>query len=57
MTLTLANQVISDINSKMKIEVKHIGHVERFNGVDIDQRCGYIKLHNTTYIDRLILQH
>ena len=53
----LANQVIKDINSKMSIEVKHLGQVERFNGVDIDQRREYVKIHNTTYIDKLIQQH
>ena len=49
---SLANQVIEDINSKMKIEIKHLDHIERFNGVDIDQRKEYIKLHNRTYIEK-----
>ena len=40
----------------MKIVVNHLGHIETFNGVDIDQRCEYIKLHNNTNIDKLILQ-
>lgn len=54
---TIANQVINDINSKMTIEIKHLGSVSRFNGVDIDQRREYVKLHNQTYINKIIAQH
>ena len=53
----LAKQVIKDINSKMTIDVKELGVVQRYNGVDIQQTREYIKLHNTTYIDKLIATH
>ena len=33
----LADVVIEDINSKMSIEIKHLGVVSRYNGVDINQ--------------------
>ena len=43
----LANQVIADINSKMKIEVKHLDHIERYSGVNIDQRHGLSSFKST----------
>ena len=54
---TTAATVINDINSKMSIDVKELGMIERFNGVDVEQRREYIKLHNHTYISKLIQQH
>ena len=41
----------------MTIDVKELGLIERYNGVDVEQTQQYIKLHNTTYIDKLIEQH
>ena len=52
-----AATVINDINSKIYIDVKELGMIERFNGVDVEQRKEYIKLHNKTYISKLIQQH
>ena len=51
-----ATDVIKSINSKMTIDVKELGMIDRFNGVDILQTRDYIKLFNATYI-RKILQH
>ena len=53
----LAKTVIADINSKMSIDVKELGLISRYNGVDIEQSREYIKLHNTTYINKLLDQH
>ena len=53
----LADTVIQDINSKMSIEIKHLGVITRYNGVDIDQRREFIQLHAATYINKLITQH
>ena len=52
-----ASQVIRDINSKMTIDVKELGIVNRYNGVDVEQTQEYIRIHNTTYINKLIEQH
>ncbi len=52
-----AQHVIKAINDKMTISVKDLGLIDRFNGVDITQRREYIKLHNTTYINKLIAHH
>ena len=53
----LANQVITAINDSMSIEVKHLGLITRYNGVDITQTRLYIKISNATYIDKIMLNH
>ena len=55
--LTTAQQVIHDINSKMTINVKVLGTIDRFNGVDVLQTKHYIKLYNETYINKIINSH
>ena len=40
----------------MKIKVKPLGIIDRFNGVDVSQTRQYIKISNKTYITK-ILQH
>jgi deoxyuridine 5'-triphosphate nucleotidohydrolase len=52
-----AQDVISQINSKMTIEVKELGTIERFNGIDVDQTRDYIKLSNGTYIRKILRNH
>ena len=53
----LAKQVIKDINNKMAISVKELGLIKQYNGVDIEQTREYVKIHNTTYINKLLAQH
>ena len=52
-----AKQVIADINSKMTIDVKQLGIIDRFNGVDVTQTKHYIKLSNRTYIEKFLQRH
>ncbi|GFH58223.1 hypothetical protein CTEN210_14699 [Chaetoceros tenuissimus] len=56
-TKDIATQVISDINSKMSIDVKELGVISRYNGVDVSQTRHYIKLSNCTYIDKISKNH
>ena len=51
----LATQVIEDINSQMKINVKKLGSISRFNGIDVSQSRYYIKIFNKTYIEKICL--
>ncbi len=53
----LARKVISDIDSSMSIEVKYLGLISRYNGVDVTQTRQYIKISNATYIDKILLNH
>jgi hypothetical protein len=49
-----AHDIISKINDKMTIQVKELGMIDRFNGVDILQTKDYIKLYNRTYIEKIL---
>ena len=40
----------------MTIDVKELGMIHRFNGVDIMQSKHYVKLYNRTYINKMILK-
>ena len=52
-----ASAVIQSINSKMTINVKNLGLITRFNGIDILQSKHYVKLYNTTYINKILTRH
>jgi hypothetical protein len=41
----------------MTIQVKQLGLISRFNGVDIAQTRYFIKLYNRTYIDKILVRH
>ena len=53
----VAQACIQAINSKMTIEVKELGLISRFNGIDVDQTRDYIKLSNATYINKILGNH
>ena len=42
---------------KNDIDVKELGLINNKNGVDVEQTCEYIHLHNTAYINKLLEQH
>ena len=52
-----AHDVISSINAKMTIDVKELGTIDRFNGVDITQTRNFIKLSNATYLKKILRHH
>ena len=52
-----ASKVINAINSKMTINVKDLGMITRFNGIDILQSRHYVKLYNQTYINKILARH
>jgi hypothetical protein len=54
---TTAIDVIKEIDKYMSIEIKDLGQLERYNGVDIIQTKHYIKLNNPTYITKIINEH
>ena len=53
----MAKDFIATISTKLSIEIKYLGLLQRFNGVDIDQTSEYIKIHCTTYIDKILSEH
>jgi hypothetical protein len=52
-----AIEVINAIDKEMKIKIKDLGRLTRYNGVDITQSADYIKIHNETYINKIIEGH
>jgi hypothetical protein len=50
-------EVINAIDKEMKIKIKDLGRLTRYNGVDITQSADYIKIHNETYINKIIEGH
>ena len=52
-----AKSVITTINDKMTIDVKELGLISRFNGVDVTQTRHYIKLSNAVYMEKILRNH
>ena len=52
-----ARDVIESINNEMTIDVKELGMISRFNGVDILQSRNFIRLSNETYLRKIFLHH
>jgi hypothetical protein len=45
--------LLTAINDKMRIEVKHLGLIDRFNGLDIQQTRYYVKLTCEKYLKKI----
>ena len=54
---TTAEHTIKTIGSCMKSPIKHEGLTEIFNGVNVDQKRDYIKVHCKTYLERVMKRH
>ena len=49
--------IFNAINAKMTIEIKELGLISRFNGMDVQQTQHYIKLSNAVYINKILKNH
>lgn len=56
-TQQLALHVIQQVNQHMRIEVKQLGIIERFNGVDVHQTRYFIKLTCEKYLFNMLKHH
>ena len=54
---SISNAIINDINSHMSVDIKYLGLVSSFNGVNILQTDKYIKARGTTYIKKIYEGH
>jgi dUTP pyrophosphatase len=52
-----ARTLIDSINAKMRIEVKHLGLIDRFNGMDVHQTRHYMKITCEKYLYKMIKSH
>ena len=48
------SDIISNINSKLSMQIKSLGVINRFNGVDIAQTKDYINIYNKAYIRKIL---
>jgi len=53
----VAMNLITAINEQMRIEVKHLGLVDHFNGLDIQQTRFYVKISCEKYLKKMIRGH
>jgi hypothetical protein len=52
-----AHDIINKINAELSIPVKNQGLIEWYNGVDIEQTKYYVRLHATTYFNKMLKNH
>ena len=52
-----AMALINAVNDKMRIEVKHLGLIDRFNGMDNHQTRYYVKITCEKYLYKMIKGH
>jgi hypothetical protein len=56
-TKAITEALISEINSKMRIDLKALGLIDRFNGIDIHQTWHYVKITCEKYLYKMLKQH
>ena len=54
---SICKEIINLIDAEMTIDIKDLGLVDRFNGLDITQTRDYVKISNATYIQKIINEH
>ena len=53
----ICDAIIQYINAKMTMDVKGLGTIGRFNGMDIEQTKWYVKIHSERYINKMLQEH
>ena len=56
-TSELASQTIKDIGSYMTVPIKDEGLIKLFNGVNVTQTKDYVKVHVSSYLERVFERH
>ena len=54
---SIAKSMIDKINQFMQVQIKYLGLLTRYNGVDVLQTREYIKIYNSTYINKILKGH
>ena len=53
----ICKEIIALIDKEMTIDIKDLGIITRFNGLDVHQSKYYTKISNATYIQKIINEH
>ena len=51
---TTANKLWDDIDQRLSAKLKREGRLQRHNGIDISQYASHIKIHCSTYLDKIL---
>ena len=49
-----ANRLIDKISEKLSAPMKKLGLIELYNGVNVTQTTDYVKIHSTTYLNKIL---
>ena len=52
-----SNKVIDLISNKLSAPMHKLGVINRYNGIDVMQTQDYIKIHNATYLTKILKNH
>ena len=55
--INISEKIIDLISNELSAPMYKLGVIQRYNGVDITQTKDYIKIHNTTYIKKILQTH
>lgn len=53
----VCKDIINMIDKEMTIDIKDLGIITRFNGLDVTQTKAFTKISNATYIQKIINEH
>ena len=56
-THAIADDIISKINTSLRMPMKNLGIITRFNGIEIEQTARYIKIHCGKYLEKMLQGH
>jgi deoxyuridine 5'-triphosphate nucleotidohydrolase len=54
---TTVDRLIDQINEQLRMPMKNLGIITRFNGIDIEQTRDYVKLHCQKYLTTMLQKH
>ncbi len=54
---TIVDNLIAQINEQLRMPMKNLGVITRFNGIDIEQTRHYVKLHCKKYLTTMLQKH
>ena len=54
---SIAKNLLAQINSKMSVDLKYLGSLDRFKRINILQTKQYINIHNKTFINKILKNH
>ena len=54
---SIAKVIIAKIGNKLQVPLNHLGVIAKFDGIDVLQTRGHIKISCQTYLDKVLDSH